>query len=233
MLGGDKLRSYDDTMKRSPLFLGILTLAAILLLMVYGISAIAPLFEVKEEEPKAEQPQIATPTIDFGNPSFGPSNADLTIVVYGDYQCPSCAGFDATLVKVLSDFPNVRLVWKDIPNTSRYAESRDAAIAGRCAKEQGAFWEYHDILMANRDSLTETNYPIFAMQLGLDSEQFLSCLQDRTPDALIQRDIDEAIAIGVNASPYVFIGNQPYAGSMPEERLRTIIESELDRLGTP
>jgi protein-disulfide isomerase len=218
-------------MNRSPLFLGTITLLAVILLMVYGISAIAPLFEIKEDAPPTLIDPLANPAVDFGNPTLGSSDAKLDIVVFGNYQCPSCAAFDMTVQNVQLEFSDeVRLIWKDTPNTALYPQSRNAAIAARCAREQGLFWEYHNRLMDSQSSISEANFPIMALELGLNGDLFRSCYDDRRPDYLIQRDIDEAIALGVNATPYVFIGNQKFAGALREDALRQVIQTELDRL---
>ncbi|MFH1046816.1 MAG: thioredoxin domain-containing protein [Patescibacteria group bacterium] len=221
-------------MKRSPLFLGLLTLCAVLLLMVYGIAAVAPLFETSTDEVAIVAPKPTQPKIDFGNPSLGPTDAALTIVVFGNYQCPSCGAFDQTVLDLLAEHPDdIRLVWKDTPNTSSYPESRSAAIAARCAGEQGAFWEYHGTLMENQAAIDAANFPIFALELGLDTDAFATCLAERRPDHLIQRDIDEAIALGVNATPYVFVGDKPLSGALSKEQLSIMISTILTGLSTP
>ncbi len=216
-------------MKRSPLFLGSLTLVALLLLLVYGISAVAPMFKASPEELKDTTPKPTMPQVDFGNPSLGPINAKLTLVVFGDYQCPSCAAFSLTVQELLVDFPNdLRVVWKDVPNTSQHPEARNAALAARCADEQGAFWSYHNLLMSSQSALNGSNYDIFALELGLDRNLFATCLQEKRPNRLIQRDLDEAISLGINATPYFYIGDQPNSGSVRKDRMKLMIETVLE-----
>ncbi|MEA3226012.1 MAG: thioredoxin domain-containing protein [Planctomycetota bacterium] len=191
------------------------------------------MFRAPAEEPREVASPPTVPKVDFGNPSLGSPDANLTIVVFGDYQCTSCATFDLTVQEILLEFPDdIRIIWKDIPNTKLHPESRNAALAARCAGEQGAFWYYHNLLMGRQSSLSESNYPVFALELGLDGELFTTCLQERRPDRLIQRDIDEAISLGINATPYVYIGNQPNAGSIRKDRLELMVEAALESAPT-
>jgi protein-disulfide isomerase len=216
-------------MKRSSVFVGTVTIAAVVLLMVYGISAIAPLLQGTPDETAEQRPPAPTlPSVDFGNPSQGPTDAELTMVVFGDYQCESCAAFDATIKEVLAGYPNrVRLVWKDLPNAKSHPEARGAAIAARCAQEQGAFWNYHDLLMANQDALAASNLPLFAQELDLDGEAFAACISDKRTEPLVDRDVAEAISLGVTATPYSFIGERRASGALSTERLTSAIDAAL------
>ena len=110
-------------------------------------------------------------------------------MLYGDYECDACAELDQELINlVLNDFPNdVRLVWKDMPNTSQHAEALNAAIAARCAKDQGKFWEYHALLIANHNSLNPALYTTLAESLELKTHTLASCYRNKTPAPMIHQ----------------------------------------------
>ncbi|MBU1916243.1 DsbA family protein [Patescibacteria group bacterium] len=204
-------------MSKSPFFVGTITLVALLLLLIFGLAAVGPILKNKEVD-GTEVPGLAksqTPSADFGNPSLGPAEAELVIFLYGDYQCAACTTFEQILQTIINEYPNqIRLVWKDLPNQRLHPEAWGAALAARCAREQGAFWEYHDTLMNNQAALNEANYPIFAQELGLDTESFETCRQERRTEPLVKRDVEEAINLGVSATPYLFIGDKKFSGSL-------------------
>jgi len=217
-------------MSKSPLFVGLIALVALLLLLIFGIASVGPSLKNQKVngEDVLDQPQPTVPTVDFGNPGIGPTDAELTIVYYGDYGCPSCASFDATLRQSIAEYPNrIRLVWKDLPNIRLHPEARNAALAARCAGEQGAFWEYHDLLLQNQSSLMADNYILFAQETGLDTDSFGTCLQERRPEPLIDRDLDEATSLGVTATPYTFIGDTRRTGVITTDNLELLIQKEL------
>lgn len=169
------------------------------------------------------------PTITFVDPSVGKTDAKATVVLFGDYGCSTCATLDGTLISLLADdFPNdLRLVWKDIPNTTQNMESFNAAVAARCAGDQGKFWEYNALLMTNQNSLSAELYNTLAIQLALKSSQFASCMVDQAPAPIIQRTYEEGIALGISATPTIFINGTRYTGAIDKGTLKTMIRQIL------
>jgi len=219
--------------RSSSLFLASTVLIGALLLVVFGISSLPPV------EPAATNADAGTaavaaldaPTVVFGNPTKGAAKAKVTIVVFGDYQCEPCAQIDDSLGKIIKDMPDdVRVVWKDFPNTAQHKEALTAAVAARCAGLQGAFWDYHDVLFANQASLSIGNYPIIASQLGLDPDGFGSCLKDMTTQPIVERDFEEGQRLRVDATPYLFINSRRVSGALKYEFLREIIASEITKV---
>lgn len=176
-----------------------------------------------------DQNTATEPSVTFIDPSIGNANAKVTIVMYGDYGCDSCATLDETLIGLVADdFPNdVRMVWKDMPNTSQHDEALNAAIAARCAGDQGKFWEYHALLMANHNSLSAELYQTFATQLELKSSQFSSCVTDKTPAPIIQQTYEEGLALGVSATPTIFINGTRYTGAVDLGTLKAMVRQIL------
>jgi protein-disulfide isomerase len=169
------------------------------------------------------------PSVTFIDPTLGPATARATIVLYGDYGCDACATLDETLITLIADdFPtDVRLVWKDMPNTSQHKEALNAAVAARCAEDQDAFWEYHALLIANHDSLSPELYSALAKQLGLKENTFASCYNNQTPAPVIQQTHDEGVALGVTATPTIFINGARYTGAVDSGTLKAMIRQIL------
>jgi len=218
-------------MGKSSAFLGTVTVVAVALLIVLGITSLPDRTEKTDDDP-ADTAVAAplAPRSDFGNPSLGPNEAELTIFVFGDYQCIACAQVEPNLTEAITAYPDrIRLVWKDLPNVKIHPDAMNAAVAARCAGEQGDFWRYHDLLMANQNSLNESNFRLFAMDDDLDVEKFTGCYSGRLTEPLVKRDVEEALSLGIDATPYIFVGNTRLSGAVSVERLRATIDLELAR----
>lgn len=176
-----------------------------------------------------DQNTVTAPSVTFVDPTIGNANAKVTIVTYGDYGCDGCATLDETLVTLVADdFPtDIRLVWKDMPNTSQHAEALNAAIAARCAGDQGKFWQYHALLMANHNSLSSELYQTFATQLGLKTSTFSTCVSEKTPAPLIQQSYEEGLALNVSATPTIFVNGTRYTGAVDHGTLKAMVRQIL------
>ncbi|HTM69002.1 MAG TPA: thioredoxin domain-containing protein [Candidatus Binatia bacterium] len=221
-------------MRHSNAFLGAAILAALLILVVYGIAALSPVNPAPKSVNQIDlsAAPLDKPTVSFGNPSRGPKDAAVTVFVFGDYVCPPCAEYEATTSQLLTEFPkDVRIVWKDMPNTQLHPESINAAVAARCAADQGAFWQYHDLLYQEQASIGPKNYTPFAAQLGLDLEAFQSCYDSRQTQPLVQRDYDEGQRLRVDSTPYTFVNGRRVAGAVSYEQLRGFVVAALSEAG--
>jgi len=176
-----------------------------------------------------DQTIVTQPTITFLDPTLGPADAKATVVVYGDYGCDACATLDKTLVTLAADsFPNdLRIVWKDMPNTSQHAEALNAAIAARCAGDQNQFWQYHTLLMNNSNTLGIDLYTTIAAQLNLKASPFSSCITQQTPAPIIQQSYEEGLALGISATPTVFFNGTRYTGALDEGTLKAMIRQAI------
>ena len=167
-------------------------------------------------------------------PSFGPADAPVTIVEFGDFECPSCRA-EAPLLRELIPqlFPNkVRIVFKDYPLESIHPWARAASVAGRCVFRQDpkAFWKFYDWDYGNQDDTTVENLKsrvlAWAAGNGLRATQLESCMDSKATDAEITRNIDEGKAAGVHGTPTLFV-NGLRAESMRMPALQQMIEKEL------
>jgi len=164
----------------------------------------------------------------------GAADAPVTIVEFSDFHCPFCKRVQPTLAQLLERYPGkVKLAYRDFPIDSLHPQARRAAEAARCARDQGKFWEYHDLLFAGPASGAPEDLERFAGQVGLDVAAFGGCLAGGTHRAAVQRDVDEAARLGLSGTPAFFINGRPLTGAQPLEAFARVIEEELAAAGSP
>lgn len=182
-------------------------------------------------------PTKVNPKITADDPYLGKVDAKLTIVEFGDYQCPFCGRFfkdtEPQLKKDYIDTGKVKFVFKNLAFLGK--ESTDAANAALCAKEQNKFWEYHDKIYSsqqgeNQGAFSIDNLKKFAADLGLSTTQFNSCLDSQKYNAQVQADNAEASRLGFNSTPSTAIGDTPVIGAQPYNSFKTIIDQKLSAL---
>lgn len=219
-------------MKQSNAFLAVTVLVGFLILFIYGTTVIdLGGKDSAEDDNKNMLTVLHSPTVDFADPILGPRDAKLTIVEFGNFMCLACAELNPTLKSIMRRFPgDLRLVWKDVADDSTQMGAGEASMAARCAWQQGAFWEYHDLLMNNQDQLIATNFVPLAAELGLDIEEFESCLSGRITLPLIERTTEEALRLRLTAVPTLFIGDRRVEGQLTESQLTALIQIELDKI---
>jgi len=147
--------------------------------------------------------------IDRPNPQIGPKSAPVTIVEFGDFGCSSCriwaqAGMRQQLLDKYGD--KVRFVWADFPVIT--LESPKAAEAGRCAYDQGKFWEYQDYLYNNYEGLDIFSLRLYAYSIGLDQARFDQCLNSGVKQAEVNLDFKDAMIRSLQATPTFLINNK-------------------------
>jgi protein-disulfide isomerase len=156
----------------------------------------------------------------------GGKDAGVTIVGFSDYECPFCQRGEAVIAEVLADYGDkVRYFHRDYP-LDFHANAIPAAIAARCANDQGKFWEYHDALFEG-DALNDARYQELAAELELDREAFDSCRGDAATAAAIQADMAAGAAVGVSGTPAFFVNGRVLTGAQPLEAFKQIIDEEI------
>jgi protein-disulfide isomerase len=138
----------------------------------------------------------------------GPIDALVTVVEYGDFECPYCGQAEPVMRELLRDFGDVRYVWRHLPLNDVHPRAQLAAEAAEAAAEQGAFWEMHDLLLAHQDALAPEDLIGYARQLGLDGERFTDDLRARVGAARVADDVDSADLSGVSGTPTFFINGR-------------------------
>src|SRR3989344_7101547 len=144
-------------------------------------------------------------TVEIGDsPVLGSKSAKVTIVEFSDYECPFCGRhFEQTYPQLKKDYIDtgkVQLVFKDFP-LSFHPQAQKAAEAARCAGEQGKYWEMHDKLFSNQQSLSVENEKKWAKELGLNTAKFDSCLDSGKYASAVQADSNYGQSIGVSGTP--------------------------------
>jgi protein-disulfide isomerase len=167
-------------------------------------------------------------------PSFGPPNAPVTIVEFGDFECPSCRGEAPLLRQLLPElFPGkLRIVFKDYPLESIHPWARSASVAARCIFRQNpqTFWKFYDWDYENQDDITLDNLKSkvtkWAGENGLDSTKLAACIDTKATDAEVTQNIDEGKAAGVRGTPTLFV-NGVKSASMQLPGLQQLIQKQL------
>jgi protein-disulfide isomerase len=143
----------------------------------------------------------------------GPADAPLTLVEYGDFECPYC-GMAHPLVKDaqrrLGD--RLRFVFRHFPITTSHPHARQAAEAAEAAAAQGQFWAMHDLLYEHQQTLDDAHLRQFAAQLGLDEERFAADMTEHRYAARVREDFMSGVRSGVNGTPTFFINGARYDG---------------------
>lgn len=161
-------------------------------------------------------------------PARGPASAPVTIVEFGDFQCPYCKRAESSLHTVLAEYPDkIRLVFRNLPLTEIHPHAEAAAEAAVCAERQGKFWEMHDAMYADQSALAPEALKDTAKRLGLDVGAFSACLGGGAPTAALEADVKAARALGLSGTPYFFINGRPVDGNVPLEKFQSIIAEEL------
>ena len=162
-------------------------------------------------------------------PSKGPKDAKIVIVEYADYECPYCERAGETLKEVMKKYPkDVRVVFKDYP-LDFHENALPAAVGARCAGQQGKFWEMHEALFKNMESLSPQKIRELAISLSLDKKAFDGCFADPTVAKAVEADQQEGARFGVEGTPAFFVNGIPLSGAQPLEAFVPIIERELGR----
>ena len=164
------------------------------------------------------------------DPARGDASAAVTLVEFSDFQCPFCAQVMPTLKRVQETYGDqVRIVWKDFPLTAIHPQAFGAAQAGQCAQEQGKFWELHDRLFANQQTLQPESLKTHAAAVGLDAAAFSTCLDTAKYADHVQAQMDTGTSLGVASTPTVFINGRMVSGAQPYAAFTKIIDEELER----
>lgn len=170
------------------------------------------------------------------SPAVGPDdhvsgNADaaITLVEYGDYQCPYC-GMAYPIVKELQRELGgaLRLVFRNMPLANVHPHAEAAAEAAEAVAEQGHFWAMHDLLYENQSNLGDVALGRYAVQAGAEEGAFTAALEGGAPRRKVQGDLESALRSGVNGTPTFFINGVRYDGSWQLEPFLENLRSLLD-----
>jgi protein-disulfide isomerase len=159
-------------------------------------------------------------------PTRGPADAPVTVVVFCDFQCPFCATMAPSFQRLTTEFP-VRVVYRNFPVTRIHPDARRAAEAGACAKDQGHFWDMYNSMVANRGELSESGILRQAGDLGLDVRAFDRCLYTDRHQGDVSLDVADARALGVTGTPALFVNGVFTEGLLSYDQLASLVRGAL------
>jgi protein-disulfide isomerase len=142
----------------------------------------------------------------------GPVEAPVTLVEYGDFQCPYCGQAEPIVRELLAGFGDLRYVWRHLPLNDVHPNAQIAAEASEAAADQGRFWEMYDALLAHQDALGLRDLIRYAEELGLDVERFRGYLRKRKAASRIAEDVESADMSNVSGTPTFFINGRRHYG---------------------
>lgn len=177
---------------------------------------------------------LQPPRIDVAadGPSRGPADAPVVLIEFSDYQCPFCKRAEPTVTALMQKYPTqVRLVYRHLPLDQIHPRARPAAIAAVCADQQGKFWEYHDVLFANQQALTDADLEKYAATLGLDAAKFKACRADPATETKVNADAAAARKAGLTGTPAFFVNGILVSGARPIDDFTKWIDAEIAAKG--
>lgn len=190
----------------------------------------------EQQNPLAQTPFASDPNKVPGvnTPMRGSPEAPVTIVEFGDFECPYCQASFPVVLQMLSDYPEqIKLVFRHYPLTTIHPFARAAAEAAACAEVQGKFWPYHDQLYMHPANLDEAGLVAAATATGLDVMKWQQCRALGIGARRVDSDMADARALGVHGTPTWFINNHEIEGALNTSQFRALIEGALQLVLTP
>lgn len=173
-----------------------------------------------------------------GNPSKGPADAKVTLVEFSDFECPHCRQLHEAIKKSIAPhYPQIRIVYKDLPIPQIHPWAMTAAIGARCAYMQSpdSFWKIHDALFENQEFISAANIwerlVDYAGQAGLDKDAFKACLTKPEAQKAVEANVADGQVLSVNSTPTVFVNGRPIVGGDPTT-IQQYIDFELSPKST-
>jgi protein-disulfide isomerase len=160
----------------------------------------------------------------------GPEDAPVTLLEYGDYECPYCGQAEVVIRDLLESFgDDVRYVWRHLPLNDVHPNAQMAAEAAEAAAAQDAFWGMHDKLLEHQDELSPPDLTRYAEELDLDVERFWDDLRERVHAPRIAEDVGSADASGVAGTPTFFINGKRHHGAYDIDTLTATVRAARNR----
>jgi protein-disulfide isomerase len=154
----------------------------------------------------------------------GPADAPVTLVEYGDFECPFCGRAEPAVRALLAEFgEEIRYVWRHLPLTDVHPHAQMAAEAAEAAAAQEAFWPMHDRMLDRQEALRARDLVEHAGSLGLDVERFQEDLRQHVGASRVAEDVDSADLSGVSGTPSFFVNGRRHYGAYDIEALSTAV----------
>ncbi len=156
---------------------------------------------------------LATPVDPDRDHIRGPEDAPVTLVEYGDFECPYCGQAEPIIRELLAEIGDLRYVWRHLPLSDVHPHAQVAAEASEAAASHGKFWEMSEVLLSHQDALTVRDLIGYAAELGLDQERFKEALRKQKYAPRIAEDLESADMSGVSGTPTFFINGRRHYGA--------------------
>lgn len=171
-----------------------------------------------------------TPPVNADDHAAGPADAPVTLVEYGDFECPFC-GQAHPIVQALQARlgPRLRFVFRNFPLTEVHPHAEHAAEAAEAAGAQGRFWQMHDLLYERQDALDDADLVEDAREVGLDAGRVARELAEETWAPAVRADFRSGVRSGVNGTPTFFINGERFDGNwMDVEGFAAVLREVAD-----
>ena len=166
---------------------------------------------------------LADPVDESRDHIRGPADASVTLVEYGDLQCPYCGQAEPIVRELLAD-TDLRYVWRHLPLTDVHPQAELAAEVAEAAGAQGKFWEMHDLLLTKQDHLKVVDLLGYARDLGLDTDRLHEDVMSHRYADRVARDVESADTSGVSGTPTFFVNGQRHYGAYDIASLKNAIK---------
>ena len=171
---------------------------------------------------------FTVPEIAAADHVLGPAEAPVTVLEYGDYECPYCRGAYRDVHRMLDLYPgSIRFVFRNFPIQQLHPHAEQAAEAAEAAAAQGKFWEMYERLLQPSSRLDLDALLADARDLGLDTDRFRREVTGRAYAAKIEGDVGEGVRNGVNATPKFYVDGERIDGKFPLEGLEDAIRASV------
>lgn len=209
----------------------------IVIILAVGIAAGAAVFLSRNADKPAETSTSTTPShVDIkGGHLRGPEAATLTLVEFGDYECPACGAAHPFVKEILTRYPDkLRLEFHHYPLVGVHPNAMAGAMAAEAAGEQGKYWEMHDALFEHQSEWGESRNPEplfinFASQIGLDVNKFMQSLRSPALQTRILQDVTLADNLKIQATPTFFLNGQEVHLKLSMEDFVQAVDSRLPK----
>jgi Na+/H+ antiporter NhaA len=213
--------------------IGVLSAAALASLLTWAVFRVTALLPPERRARAllgdADQLIDLIPEVDHERDHVrGPMNASVTVVEYGDFQCPYCGQAEPVVRDLLTD-TDLRYVWRHLPLTDVHPQAQLAAEAAEAAAAQGKFWEMHDLLLANQEHLKIMKLLRYAQELDLDQERLHDEMMNHVYAEKVSRDVESADLSGVSGTPTFFINGRRHYGAYDIETLTKAVKTARAR----
>ena len=171
---------------------------------------------------------FTSPMITADDHVLGPASAAVSVIEYGDYECPFCRGAARDVHRLLDRYPGmIRFAFRNFPIPQLHPHAEQAAEAAEAAAAQGKFWDMYELLLRTSSRLDLDSLVGYAERIGLDAGRLISEVTGNVYAARIERDIQEGVRNGVNATPKFYVDGTRIDGHLPLEGLVTAVEAAV------